>query len=87
MRELALERLKVAQINMISDREPSQLMIVRFIGKEKDNIMIIEDEFGKDKIYVRGSIVWIGMICCIETVWSANYNMYELKRVCELREN
>lgn len=46
-------------------------MVVRIVEKVEGSIsmVIIEDQFSKDKLEVKEGIVWVGMICAIKAKW------------------
>jgi len=46
--------------------------ILRVISKEKDGLVFVEDETGRDKMRVKNGTVWVGMIALMEVAWSDN---------------
>lgn len=60
-------------------------MVVRFVQKvNNSNVMLIEDETGREKIAIKRGVVWVGLICCIETTWVDS--MYRLDRIVDMGE-
>jgi hypothetical protein len=45
-------------------------MILRVLSKEEaTNMVMIEDETGKEKMHVKNGTVWVGLIACMDVSW------------------
>jgi len=71
MRELA-ESQDYVLSGRVSDKLERSKMILRVISKEKDGLVFVEDETGRDKMQVKNGTVWVGMIALMEVAWSDN---------------
>jgi len=83
MRELA-ESQDYVLSGRVSDKLERSKMILRVISKEKDGLVFVEDETGRDKMQVKNGTVWVGMIALMEVAWSDN--VFKLDKVFSLGE-
>lgn len=68
----------------VNDKLERSRMVLRVISKEKDGLVLIEDETGKEKMVVRYGLVWVGMIALMEVSFSDG--IYKLEKVLDLGE-
>ena len=62
-----LYSMEYENVNKISDKMASQVMVIRVIQKVENalNQFVIEDEFSKEKLVVKEGTLWVGIICAV----------------------
>jgi hypothetical protein len=81
MRQLAESKDYVLS-GRVNDKLERSKMILRVISKEKDGLVYVEDETGREKMLVRNGTVWVGMIALMELTWADN--VFKLEKVYSL---
>mgnify|MGYP006897438572 CR=1 FL=1 len=83
IRELA-ESKDFSLMGRVCDKLERSLMVLRVISKEKDGLVLVEDESGKEKMVVKYGLVWVGMIALMEVTFSDG--VYKLEKIFDLGE-